>query len=249
MKNFAARQAPALRQLLAKSAARVVAITAGSKGMGRTAAVVNLAMALTEQGMNVLVLDECPGDRSASAALGAVRGAGTFATGVHRRWPRVLAVDACPLPSTLMPEGAPDIVLIDAALDDKGGLSPLALQAERVVVVVRTSADAVASTYVCMKRLRLTQGIAEFHVVANLIDGGADAHAVLENLENIARDYLAVSVHPAGFIAPDPCIRRATELSRYVVDTFPSSPAATDFARLAARIHSWPRHPVRGACL
>ncbi|MHB9841757.1 MinD/ParA family ATP-binding protein [Paraburkholderia terrae] len=249
MKDCSTSQALALRQLLANSAARVVAITAGSKGMGRTAAVVNLAMALTGQGMNVLVLDECPDDRSASAALGAARGAGAFATGVHRRWPRVLAVDALPLSFNLMPERGPDIVLVDAALDDKGGLSPLALQADRVVVVMRMSADAVASTYACMKRLRVIHGIMEFHVIANLIDGGADAHAVLESLENIARDYLAVSVHLAGCIASDPCVGRAAELSRYVVDAFPSSSAASDFARVAARIHSWPRHPVRGACL
>lgn len=249
MMDCAAGQALALRQLLAKRGARVVAITAGSNGMGRTAAVVNLAMALTGQGLNVLVLDECPGDRSASAALGAVCGAGSFATGVHRRWPHVLAVDARPLPFTLMRERGADVVLIDAALDDKGGLSPLALQADRVVVVMRMSADALASTYACMKRLRLTQGIAEFHVIANLIDGGAGAHEVLENLEKIARDYLAVSVHPAGCIARDQGIARAAQLSRYFLNTFPSSPAARDFARLAARIRSWQKHSIRAACL
>ncbi|CAB3791287.1 hypothetical protein LMG28614_03276 [Paraburkholderia ultramafica] len=252
-------QALVLRQLLAESAARVIAVTGCSEGGGRTAAVVNLAIALTRQGMDVLVVDERPGERSASAMLGAIRAAGVFGPAIHGTLPRVLAVgsrrrqfaatgagytDDENFPGHVALESTPDIVLIDAALDGNGALSQLALQAHDVVVVMHLSADAVADAYVRMKRLRLAQGIAEFRLIVNLLDGEADTHAVLESLAGIARDYLAVSVLNAGCISADPSIAQAVELSRCVVDAFPASPAAGDFARLAADMQSWSGRPA-----
>jgi flagellar biosynthesis protein FlhG len=259
VKDFIADQALGLLQMLGQSAARVVAVTGGPEGVGRTAAVANLAMALTKLDMDVLVVDERPSDHSASAMLGGVRTAGAFAPPSRCRLPRVLTVDRRPPRLTVMGsrhtdlksyadgrydavfDSKSDIVLIDAALGRDGGLSPLALQADNVVVVMCMSADAAADTYVCMKRLRLTQGIAEFRILVNLLDGEADTHAVLDSLGSIARDYLAVSVVKAGCIAADPCAARAAELSRCVVDAFPSSPAASDYRRLAADMQSWPR--------
>jgi flagellar biosynthesis protein FlhG len=186
VKDIVCGQALGLRQMLAKSAARVISVTGGSERVGRTVAVVNLAIAMTRQGMDVLVVDECPGERSASAVLGAIRAAGVFGPAIHGTLPRVLAVDShlrqfattgvgytdrknftgLQFDATL--ESTPDVVLIDAALDGNGALSQLALQAHDFVVVMRLSADAVADAYVCMKRLRLAQGIAEFRLILNL---------------------------------------------------------------------------------
>lgn len=262
MKGIVCGQALGLRQMLAKSATRAIAITGGREGIGRTATVVNLAIALTRQGMDVLVVDECPGEQSASAVLGAIRAAGVFGPAIDGRLPRVLAVDShrrqvaatgaghtdrktfAGLQYDAALESTPDIVLIDAALDGNGALSQLALQAHDVVVVMRLSADAVADAYICMKRLRLAQGIAEFRLIVNLLDGEADTHAVLESLGGIVRDYLAVSVLKAGCISADPCIAQAVELSRCVVDAFPASQGASDFARLAVDMQSWPRRPT-----
>ncbi|MGF6416040.1 flagellar biosynthesis protein FlhG [Paraburkholderia sp. MM5482-R2] len=262
VKDKVSGQALGLRQMFAKSATRVVAVTGGSKGVGRTAAVVNLAMALTRQGMDVLVVDECPGARSASTMLRDIHAAGVFAPAIHRNLPRVLAVDRgrrqfhstgtghtdhenfAGLQYDAVLTSPPNIVLIDAALAGNGAFSPLALQAHHVIVVMHMSAAAVADTYVCMKRLRLAQGIEEFRIIVNLFDGEADTHALLESLGAIARDYLAVSVLKAGCISIDPCIAQAAELSRCVVDAFPGSPAASDFARVAADMQSWSRRPA-----
>ncbi|WP_341318403.1 MinD/ParA family protein [Paraburkholderia sp. IMGN_8] len=262
MKNIVSGHALELGQMLAENAARVIAVTAGPEGVGRTAAVVNLAIALTRQGMNVLVVDECRDERSASAMLAAIQSADESASAVHRKLPRVLAVDSRPgqFTSTSAVHGdredfaglqygavdgnTPDIVLIDATLDTNGALSPLALQAQHIVVVMRLSADAAADTYVCMKRLRLAQGIEEFRVIVSLLDDEADTHSVLESLEVLARDYLAVSVLDAGSISNDPRTTQAAELSRCVTDAFPACPGGSDFARLAADMLSWPRLPA-----
>ncbi len=83
MDKFVADQAEGLRRLLARSGSRVIAVTGGSESVGRTTTVVNLAAALAEQGKDVLVIDECLGDRSVSATLGGMQRVGNLA-GVMR---------------------------------------------------------------------------------------------------------------------------------------------------------------------
>lgn len=262
MKDTVSGQALGLREMFAKSTARVVAVTGGSERSGCTAAVVHLAIALGKQGMDVLVVDECPGDGSASAVLGAIRAAGESASVPNGRLPRVLPVENSRLPIAItgpghtneqrygaieydaVPATAPDVVLIDAALSDDGALSPLASQAHDVALVTTMTADAAANTYVRMKRLHLKQGISQFRIVMNRVENQADARAVLESLSRIARDYLAASVLDGGCIRADPCIGRAGELPCATADAFRPSPAAEDFARLATDLHSWPRRPA-----
>ncbi|WP_180736510.1 MinD/ParA family protein [Paraburkholderia sp. PGU19] len=250
------------RQTAPQSDARIIAVTGGSEQLGRTTVVVNLAIALTRLGLKVLVVDECPGSRSASATLAAIRQGSAFTPVIQGNFPHVLAAesrrprfnttgahvsnphDIDGLEPVATAGRGPDIVLIDAALDGSGGLSPLALQAQDVLVVMQLSVEAIAEAYVCMKRLRVAQEVGHFRVIVNLLDGEGEVEPVLESLRSIARDYLAASVFKAGSIAVDPCITRAVELSRSVADAFPASGAAKDFARLAFDIQSWPRPPV-----
>ena len=248
------------RQMPARRAARMIAVTGGSIGVGRTAVVVNLAIALTRQGIDVLVVDECPGDQSAGNMLGALRDGGAFAHVKRGKFPRVLASDrdlpefitmgACVstaddfdgLAFDSLAVNGPDVVLIDAALDGSGSLSPLASQAKEVVIVMQLSSDAVADAYICMKRLRVAQDIVDFRVIVNRVADEAGVDPVLDSLRDLARDYLAASVVKAGCIAADPCITRAVELSHCLADAFPASPAAGEFARLAAEMQS--RRPL-----
>jgi flagellar biosynthesis protein FlhG len=113
-------QAEGLRRMLARSGSRVIAVTSGSAGVGSTTTVVNLAAALAQQGKDVLVIDECLGEKSVSAMLGGVRGAGNFAAvmrgemtlddaaSASRCWPpRVLTGKAIRLRSSAWCCGAP----------------------------------------------------------------------------------------------------------------------------------------------
>src|ERR1700742_3780839 len=90
--KFVLDQAEGLRRLLARSGSRVIAVAGGWHGVGVTTTVVNLAAALAEQGKDVLVIDECLGERSVSAMLGGVRGAGNFAAVVRGEIPLEAAV-------------------------------------------------------------------------------------------------------------------------------------------------------------
>src|SRR6201996_6132079 len=141
-----ADQAEGLRRLLTQSGSRVLAVTGGPAGVGSTTTVVNLAAAPAQQGKDVLVIDECLGEKSVSAMLGGVRGAGNFAAVMRgemtlddaaARHALGFSVLAASRPNReghtaqqfdLLLRGTADIVLIDAQLDEQGHLSPFAQQ-------------------------------------------------------------------------------------------------------------------------
>ncbi|CAB3805152.1 AAA family ATPase [Paraburkholderia fynbosensis] len=262
MDKLISDQAEGLRRLLARSGARVIAMTGGPAGVGCTTVVVNLAAALAQQGKDVLVVDECVGERSVSAMLGGLRGAGNFSTVMrgemtlddaaarHALGFSVLAASRTNREGhtaaqfNVLLGGSADIVLIDAQLDEQGHLSPFARQAHDVMIVTRVSAQAITDTYACMKRLHYAHAIAQFRVLTNHVQSMNDAHTTFANLAGVAGRYLAVALEDAGCIAADARMARAEELSRCVVDAFPSTPAARDFRHLAAELQYWPMRPA-----
>jgi flagellar biosynthesis protein FlhG len=224
--------------------------------------VVNLAAALAQQGKDVLVIDECVGNRSVSTMLGGLRGAGNFSAVMRGEMTLDEAAARYALGFSVLAAsrnnreghtaaqfnvllgGSADIVLIDAQLDEQGHLSQFARQAHDVMVVTRVSAQAITDAYACMKRLHYAHAIAQFRVLTNHVQSVNDAHTTFANLAGVAGRYLTVALEDAGCIAADTRMARALELSRCVVDAFPSTPAARDFRRLAAELQYWPMRPA-----
>ena len=255
-------QAEGLRRLLARSGSRVIAVTGGSMGAGCTTTVINLAAALAQQGKDVLVLDERTGEKSVSALAGSVRGAGNFVAVMRGEMTLDDAATRHPLGFSVLAaarahresysaaqfgvllHGSADVVLIDAQLDQQGHLSALAMQAHDVMIVTRMAAQAITDAYACMKRLHYAHAIAQFRVLVNHVQSVEDAHTAFANLAGVASRYLAVALEDAGCIAADARMARAEELSRCVVDAFPSTPAARDFRHLAAELQYWPMRPA-----
>ncbi|HEY1611608.1 MAG TPA: MinD/ParA family protein [Paraburkholderia sp.] len=260
MDKFVIDQAEGLRRLLAREGPRVLAVTGAGAGVaaGRTTTVVNLAAALVAQGSEVVVIDECSGPRSVCETLGGVRAAGQFAALMRgdlsladamRRHALGFAVleasreDFAPYTGAQLRKVlgvTADVVLIDAQLDAEGALSPLALHAHDLLIVMRTAAQSITETYACMKRLYLAHAIGQFRVLANAVSNPAEASIVFANLEAVASRYLTVGLQFAGCVAADPHMTRAQYLSRCVVDAFPSAVAARDYRQLAAELPHWP---------
>jgi flagellar biosynthesis protein FlhG len=255
-------QAEGLRRLLAKSGSRVVAVTGGPVGVGCTSTVVNVAAALAALGKDVLVIDERLGANSVSTMLGGLRQAGSLRAVLsgEERLEQVCArhelgfsvltasrencagYSAAQLSRLLA--GPADVVLVDARLDRQGAFSPLAAQANDVMIVTRVAAQAITEAYACMKRLHFEHAIAQFRVLVNHVSSLADAQTTFENLAEVAARYLSVSIEDAGCVAADPLMERSLELQRCVVDAFPSAQSARDYRHVASEMLYWPMRPA-----
>jgi flagellar biosynthesis protein FlhG len=132
------------------------------------------------------------------------------------------------------------LVLVDARLDGEGLLSPLAAQADEIVVVLRPQVEAITAAYACIKRLQQAHSLQRMRVLVNHAANAGDAGRILANLASVAKSYLALALEPAGAIREDEQLAQARWLNMSVVEAFPGSPAALDVDRLAADVLRWP---------
>jgi flagellar biosynthesis protein FlhG len=132
------------------------------------------------------------------------------------------------------------LVLVDARLDGEGLLSPLAAQADELVVVLRPQVEAITAAYACIKRLQQAHSLKRMRVLVNHAAGESDAGRILANLASVAKSYLALALAPAGCIREDLQLAQARWLNMSVVEAFPGSPAALDVDRLAGDVLRWP---------
>jgi flagellar biosynthesis protein FlhG len=243
-------QADGLRRMMTRHPARLVAVIGSGTGVGTTSVVQNLAAALALQGKQVLVLDEHTGPHSICAQW-QVAPAGCWADVATRRLPLDSAAGhaACGVQVLPAASGADaevralfqgQVALIDATLDANGALSPLAAQADDVLVVLNPQPASITAAYACIKRLHYAHALQQSRILLNFTGNAAEAQRVLANLSAATGRFLALGAASAGCVSADAGLPRAQQLHMSVVEAFPANPAAVSFRRIADDLTKWP---------
>lgn len=241
-----ADQATGLRHLLRSSAPRIIAVISAPSA-GRSAVCANLAVCLAAAGRRVLVLD-CAANGAGAAGLLGVRlqeapldplypemGLADFTTearaGVSVVWERrtaaALARQSAPA------QGGPIGTLptlgrgIDWVLVDTAGVTPVPLvgPGREALLVLRADSQGLLDGYRVLKRLAAGGGPGRVLVLINHTGPGVDALRVFDNLALAAHRFLKVSLELVAEVPQDQSLRRASDLSRPVVEAFPGSPS------------------------
>jgi flagellar biosynthesis protein FlhG len=258
--NIVADQADGLRRLLAKYPTRIIAVAGMNSGVGATTVAMNLAVALAQEGREVLLLDEhCPRDGTI-CAVWSLDPAGTLddairASSMASATKAACGVSVLPAPPGALPPGAnarllcqAGVIVIDAALDGDGRLSPLGQGADEVVLVLQPDASSITATYAGLKRLHQAHGIRRFRPLVNAVTGAAQAGQIMGNLATASSRHLAaVLLQPGGWVRSDANVTPARGLGQTVIEAFPASAAAVDFRRIAAAAARWSGRPAAGA--
>jgi flagellar biosynthesis protein FlhG len=257
-------QAEGLRRLLDRSGLRVVAVAAASGRAMRSETVVNLAAALAELGSEVLILDESPPAQGIAAALGlparfdledVIRG--------ERDWDDVIVRGPCGIrvlpfsraartPGALSARQRQEFLQhcrfdlpVDTLLVNTGPQASAAMlwpdqAARKIMVLSGAGPAAVTEAYARIKRQSAEYGQREFHVVVGNVASEEQARTVFQNMAQVARGYLKVSLAYMGHVPRDGRIDTAARLRRPVVTAFPDSAASSAYRQVAQAIHGWP---------
>lgn len=258
-------QAEGLRRLLSDDFVRIVTLTSGKRGVGKTSVLINLAVALAKRGKQVMLLDEHQGKHSVVGMLGLTpyynlthvlrreqnleqvmlsgpEGIGVVPSGRSvQELANLSATDMEWLVRSFAQLAHPvDVVLVDAVAGVASNVLPLSLAAQELVVVVDPQPASMTDAYALIKVLN--QGFARrnFHIVVNKVTSPEEAGVVFNNMAKVARRFLKVSLDFMGFVPQDDKMHRATQLGRTVVDAFPASIAAQAFRELAEKMEQWP---------
>lgn len=132
------------------------------------------------------------------------------------------------------------VVLMDAALNEQGALSPLALKADHVLIVLQPSAESITAAYVCIKTLHRAHALRHLRVLVNFSSDVAHAQRIILNLATTTRRYLAIELESAGSVVADPQLAKAQRLNSTAVEASRISPAAVQLRSIAAELLRWP---------
>lgn len=257
MSKLVPDQADGLRRLMKPTSTRVIAVVGMLPRMGATTAAMNLAEALTNQGKDVLLLDEHSQTPESPCSVWSIEPSGNWDDVVARRLTlyRACAVAKCGVKVILAPTSLADdkadlrlkcqesVILIDALLGSSGELSLLAQQADDCVLVLQTHPSSITAAYLGIKQLHHAHALNQFRLLINGVVSAEAAGKVTVNLANTCSRYLSVSVQSAGWIRSDPHMASARRLNKTVLEAYPASAASVDFRRIASELEQWPWCP------
>ncbi|MEM6709136.1 MAG: MinD/ParA family protein [Pseudomonadota bacterium] len=246
-------------------AVRVVAISGGKGGIGKTNVSVNLGVALSRMGRRTTLLDADLGLANVDVLLGlkpqatlkdvvegramiddvVMRGPENLqivpaASGIQEMAHLTTQQTASIVQSFDALADRMDVLLIDTAAGITSDVTQFLCAAQEVVVVTCDEPTAITDAYALIKVLVQDYRIGRVRLVANMVRGEADGQRLYEKLESVCARFLDVTLLYAGCIPFDEAVRKAVRKQQPVSMLYPTSTAARAFHRLATTVDEWP---------
>ncbi len=249
---------------------RVIAVTSGKGGVGKTSLVANTAICLARTGVRVTVLDGDLGLANLDVLLGIVPRRtiehffreGVPLADIAVEGPEGIRVipagSGLPELTRLDPHAQlrfaeellglrrdADVVLVDTAAGIADQVSRLVRVADRVLLVTWPEPAALVDAYAALKVMRAR--LPEVGLVVNGAASVDEARRIHRQLEAVSRRFLGGGVSLEGWIPRDEAVREAARRQRAVVLAEPFAPASRAFERLALHLAAGAAARLRGA--
>ena len=245
-------QADGLREAMreqrrSKRPLRVIGVTSGKGGVGKTNVAVNLAVIAARQGQRVLIID---GDVGVQDVL-AQGPSGVRVLPAGNGLQRLTRLDdgqRLKLVSALEElEDEFDVVFLDAGAGIGDNVLFFIGAAQEALLVVSPEPTSLTDAYATIKVLCQDAGVRHFDVVVNQSAHEAMGRDIFDKLATVAGRFLDVKVRWLGWVPRDENVHRAVMAQKPLVELFPSSPATRALAQVAdTLLHEPPPTQVSG---
>jgi flagellar biosynthesis protein FlhG len=256
---------PSLQHLLGTQPTKVIAVSSGKGGVGKSQVALNLAVALAQKGKKILLLDGDLGLPSLDMMLGLSSNFNLYHVLQGR----------CSLQDILLsgPEGvfiipgafckeemrhltsAQQAGIIDSfndltgdwdylIIDTASGLSEHVLSfsraAQEIILVVCDEPGSISATYAFIKLMNQRYKWMQFHILANMTTDIHEGREIVSKLSAVADQFLDVNFNLLGSIPFDLNLRKSIKKQQSIVAAIPDSLVARKFRRLAVIVDEWP---------
>lgn len=259
LRELVARQHQTASEPAAGPPARVIVLSSGKGGVGKTNLSVNLALALADRERRTILFDADLGMANVDVLLGGAA-KGTLQDVLAGR--KSLAEILTPRGSHLsvVPGGSGVVEL--ARLDDRGvqklvaalkglehqadfilvdtgaGIGPavlnFALAADELLLVTTPEPTALTDAYGLIKTLTATNPHVRIRLLMNMVESELEARQVAEKLMMVVRRFLTADLSYFGFVTKDPNVGRSVLMQQPFFEAFPHGVAARRMKVLAS---------------
>ena len=258
-------QAEGLRRMVSPRPVKVIAVTSGKGGVGKTNLSINLSLALAQSGKEVLILDADFGLANVDVLLGLhashtlsdvldgvrtleeiiISGPGGIkivpgSSGIQRMAGLTPLQQAGLIRAFSELSHRIDVLLIDTAAGISDSVINLTKAAQEILVVVCDEPASITDAYATIKVLNRDHGVHRFRIVANMVQSAQEGRDLYSKLLNVTDKFLDVQLDFMGVVPFDDFLRRSVQKQKAVVDAYPRSKAALAFKTLAQKADKWP---------
>ncbi|MBU0481470.1 MAG: MinD/ParA family protein [Proteobacteria bacterium] len=241
---------------------RVICITSGKGGVGKSNIATNLAYSLAAKGKNVLILDAdlnlanidvllgltpryninhvLKGEKSLREVI--VEGPGGFSilpasSGIMELAHITEKQKLYFLSEMETVANDLDFLLIDTAAGINDNVVYFNLTAQERIIVLTPEPTSLTDAYALIKVLASRHDVKKFRVLVNQAGSDKEATNVFRKLSDVADRFLdTISLDFLGFIPTDASLPKAVRKQRLVSALYPESSSSQSFARLAEEI-------------
>jgi flagellar biosynthesis protein FlhG len=244
-----------------KNNTRVIAITSGKGGVGKTNIVANLGYALSKLGKRVLIMDADLGLANLDVLLGlapkynfshvimgtksineiTMKGPGDIeilpaSSGIQELTKLTKEQSIRFLTELDILLDSFDILLIDTAAGISSNVMYFNSTAQEVIVIVSPEPTSITDAYALMKVLSLKYSQKYFKLVVNQASSKEEALEVYRQLNLVAERFLDISIEYMGHVIHDVNIAKSVRQQKIVCEIYPDTIASKCFNSLAIKI-------------
>lgn len=265
-------QAEGLRRIVNPKPVKVIAVSSGKGGVGKTNVSVNLAVSLALEGKEVMLLDADMGLANIDVLLGlnpeydlshVISGERTLEEVIVRGpsnlkiVPSSSGISKMANLSSMQQAGlinafselghVIDVLVIDTGAGISDSVINFCRASQEVVVVVCDEPASITDAYALIKVLSREHNVERFQILANMAHTAHEGRELYHKLSKATDRFLDVMLTFMGTIPYDLKLRKAVQHQRAVVEAFPRCPSSLALKRIAKQIESWPiRHETAG---
>lgn len=258
-------QAAGLRNLARSKPVKVIAVSAGKGGVGKSNISVNLSVALAQKNQKVLLLDADLGLANIDIMLGLstkfnlshVMQGGCHLTDILLTGPYGIQIVPAASGTEHMTQLTPmehagiinsfneltddfDYMIIDTAAGISDNVLSFVRSSQEVIVVVCDEPTSLTDAYALIKVMSKRYEWTHFRVLANMVRSVRNGKELFNKLYRVAEQFLDVQLDYLGAIPFDERVHEAVKKQKAVLDIFPQSSASKAFQQLASNVEQWP---------
>jgi flagellar biosynthesis protein FlhG len=248
-----------------KNLLKVITISSGKGGVGKTNVVANLAIALAKMGKKVMLLDANLGLGNLDVLLGlapeynfahVLRGEKKIDEIIIKGPAGISIIPAASGLQELTTLSAEqkinlfsqlegmdekvDIMLIDTAAGISQNVLFFNIVASEIIIIASPEPTSIVDAYALIKVLHNKHGEKKFRLLVNQAKDNREGLDVYRNVSTVADKFLNISIDYMGYIPYDENVRKAVREQRAVIELFPTSKASKSFQEMGKIIDAFP---------